>query len=75
MAEPTTEEIVRHIHDWATDRIAGIVQPPDPDYVAVFEPDRESIRDAMALAAEFQEWFDDDDGSSDIDILSIEKCE
>ena len=74
MAEPTTEEIVRHIHDWATDRITSLVQPPDPDYIAVFEPDSESVKDAMALASEFEEWFDDDDNSPEIEIMSIEKC-
>jgi hypothetical protein len=73
MAEPTTEEIVRHIHDWATDRITSLVQPPDPDYIAVFEPDSESVKDAMALASEFGEWFGDDDNSPEIEIMSIEK--
>ena len=73
--EPTTEEIVKHVHDWAIDRVTNLVQPPDEVYVTVFEPDRESIKDAMALAAEFNEWFDDSDSSQDIEIISIERIE
>lgn len=72
MAEATTEDIVRHIHDWAIDRVTSLVQPPDSDYIAVFEPDSESVKDAMALAAEFDEWFSDDGDSGDIEIMSIE---
>ena len=75
MVEPTTEEIVKHVHDWAVDRVTNLVQPPDEVYVTVFEPDRESIKDAMALAAEFNEWFDDTDPSQDIEIMSIERIE
>ena len=64
MAEKTTEELVKMINDWAVDRIEGMVKSSDTT--------QRQVQDALALADEFKEWFEDD-GSPDIEIMSIEE--
>ena len=67
MVEPTTEEIVSHVHDWAIERITDLMDTSSG---------RDNIRDAIAISAEFQEWFEEpEDDSDQIEIMSIEKYE
>ena len=64
MAETTTEELVKMVNDWAIKRIEKMVQSSDTT--------QRQVQDALALADEFQEWFEDD-GSPDIEIMSMER--
>lgn len=64
MAEKTTEELVKMVNDWAIKRIEKMVQSSDTT--------QRQVQDALALADEFQEWFEDD-GSPDIEIMSMER--
>ncbi len=64
MAETTTEELVKMVNDWAVERIENMVQSSDTT--------QRQVRDALALADEFKEWFEDD-GSPDIEIMSMER--
>lgn len=64
MAEKTTEELVKMVNEWAAQRIEDMVKSSDAT--------QRQVRDALALADEFQEWFEDD-GSPDIEIMSIER--
>ncbi len=64
MAEKTTEEIVKMVNEWAVNRIETMVKSSDTS--------QRQVQDALALADEFQEWFEDD-GSPDIEIMSIER--
>lgn len=64
MAETTTEELVKMINDWAVQRIESMVQSSDTT--------QRQVKDALALADEFKEWFEDD-GSPDIEIMSMER--
>ena len=63
MAETTTEELVKMVNDWAVERIERMVQSSDTT--------QRQVKDALALADEFKEWFEDD-GSPDIEIMSME---
>ena len=63
MAEKTTEELVKMVNDWAVERIESMVQSSDTT--------QRQVKDALALADEFKEWFEDD-GSPDIEIMSME---
>ena len=63
MAETTTEELVKMVNDWAVQRIESMVQSSDTT--------QRQVKDALALADEFKEWFEDD-GSPDIEIMSME---
>ena len=63
MAETTTEELVKMVNDWAVERIESMVQSSDTT--------QRQVKDALALADEFKEWFEDD-GSPDIEIMSME---
>ena len=58
MAEKTTEELVKMVNDWAIQRIETMVKSSDTT--------QRQVQDALALADEFQEWFEDD-GSPDIE--------
>ena len=64
MAEKTTEELVKMVNDWAVQRIEDMVKSSDTT--------QRQVQDALALADEFQEWFEDD-GSPDIEIMSMER--
>jgi len=64
MAETTTEELVKMVNDWAIKRIEKMVHSSDTT--------QRQVQDALALADEFQEWFEDD-GSPDIEIMSMER--
>lgn len=64
MAEPTTEEIVKTIHEWAVNRIELMAHSSDSTH--------RQVHDALAIADEFKEWFEDD-GESHIDVISIEE--
>ena len=64
MAEKTTEELVKMVNDWAIQRIETMVKSSDTT--------QRQVQDALALADEFQEWFEDD-GSPDIEIMSMER--
>ena len=64
MAETTTEELVKMVNDWAVERIESMVQSSDST--------QRQVKDALALADEFKEWFEDD-GSPDIEIMSMER--
>tara|TARA_B100001939_G_scaffold194136_1_gene166944 strand:+ start:2544 stop:2741 length:198 start_codon:yes stop_codon:yes gene_type:complete len=64
MAETTTEELVKMVNDWAVQRIESMVQSSDTT--------QRQVKDALALADEFKEWFEDD-GSPDIEIMSMER--
>ncbi len=64
MAEKTTEELVKMVNEWAVNRIETMVKSSDTS--------QRQVQDALALADEFQEWFEDD-GSPDIEIMSIER--
>lgn len=64
MAETTTEELVKMVNDWAVERIESMVQSSDTT--------QRQVKDALALADEFKEWFEDD-GSPDIEIMSMER--
>jgi hypothetical protein len=64
MAETTTEELVKMVNDWAVHRIESMVKSSDTT--------QRQIQDALALTDEFKEWFEDD-GSPDIEIMSIEE--
>jgi len=64
MAEPTTEELVKMVNDWAVERIESMVQSSDTT--------QRQVKDALALTDEFKEWFEDDD-SPDIEIMSMER--
>jgi hypothetical protein len=64
MAETTTEELVKMVNEWAVERIENMVQSSDTT--------QRQVRDALALADEFKEWFEDD-GSPDIEIMSMER--
>ena len=64
MAEKTTEELVKMVNDWAVERIESMVQSSDTT--------QRQVKDALALADEFKEWFEDD-GSPDIEIMSMER--
>ena len=63
MAEKTTEELVKMVNDWAIQRIETMVKSSDTT--------QRQVQDALALADEFKEWFEDD-GSPDIEIMSME---
>ena len=63
MAEKTTEELVKMVNEWAVDRIENMVKSSDTT--------QRQVQDALALADEFKEWFEDD-GSPDIEIMSME---
>ena len=63
MAEKTTEQLVKMVNDWAVERIESMVQSSDTT--------QRQVKDALALADEFKEWFEDD-GSPDIEIMSME---
>jgi len=65
MAEMTTEEIVSKVNTWAMDRVTDIMTSSDSS--------TEDIKNAIAIASEFDEWFDDDEQGGDIEIMSIEK--
>ena len=52
MAETTTEELVKMVNDWAVERIESMVQSSDTT--------QRQVKDALALADEFKEWFEDD---------------
>ena len=64
MAEMTTEEIVKTVHGWAVDRIETLTRDSSTT--------QRQVQDALALADEFKEWFEDD-GESHIDVISIEQ--
>ena len=64
MAEKTTEELVKMVNDWAVERIENMVKSSDTT--------QRQVQDALALADEFKEWFEDD-GSPDIEIMSMER--
>tara|TARA_Y100000004_G_scaffold137705_1_gene156053 strand:- start:13 stop:210 length:198 start_codon:yes stop_codon:yes gene_type:complete len=64
MAEKTTEQLVKMVNDWAVERIESMVQSSDTT--------QRQVKDALALADEFKEWFEDD-GSPDIEIMSMER--
>ena len=64
MAEMTTEEIVKTVHGWAVDRIETLTRDSSTT--------QRQVQDALALADEFREWFEDD-GESHIDVISIEQ--
>ena len=64
MAEKTTEELVKMVNDWAIQRIETMVKSSDTT--------QRQVQDSLALADEFQEWFEDD-GSPDIEIMSMER--
>jgi len=67
MVEPTTEEIVKHVHDWAIERITDLMDTSG---------DKDNIKSAIAISAEFQEWFEEpEDPSDEIDIMCIEEYE
>ena len=67
MVEPTTEEIVTHIHDWAMERVIELMDTSGG---------RDNVRNAIAITAEFQEWFEEpEDPSEQIEIMSIERYE
>lgn len=67
MVEPTTEEIVAHIHDWAMERVIELMDTSGG---------RDNVRNAIAITAEFQEWFEEpEDPSEQIEIMSIERYE
>lgn len=67
MVEPTTEEIVAHIHDWAIERITDLMDSSSG---------KQNIKDAISLTSEFQEWFEDlENTSNEIEIMSIELLE
>jgi hypothetical protein len=65
MAEMTTEEIVSKVNTWAMDRVTDIMTSSDSS--------TEDIKNAIAIASEFDEWFDDGEQGGDIEIMSIEK--
>ena len=52
------------VNDWAVQRIEDMVKSSDTT--------QRQVQDALALADEFQEWFEDD-GSPDIEIMSMER--
>ena len=64
MAETTTEELVKMVNEWAVKRIESMVKSSDTT--------QRQVQDALALADEFKEWFEDD-GESHIDVISIEQ--
>ena len=65
MEEPTTEEIVKKVHDWAVDRITTMMEPSDNS--------RDNIKNAMAISAEFEEWFEDDTDGDELEVMTIEE--
>ena len=52
------------VNDWAVERIESMVQSSDTT--------QRQVKDALSLADEFKEWFEDD-GSPDIEIMSMER--
>ena len=52
------------VNDWAVDRIETLTRDSSTT--------QRQVQDALALADEFKEWFEDD-GESHIDVISIEQ--
>lgn len=64
MEEMTTEDIVKSVSSWAIDRIEFMTKSSVSS--------QRRVKDALAIADEFKEWFEDD-GNSYVDIMSIEE--
>jgi|TARA_B100000085_G_scaffold85498_1_gene77063 hypothetical protein len=65
----TLENTLRHVHDWAIDRIHKLSEdyatPESDTYESI-----ESLDDAFSIQQEFAEWFNPD--ISDHDVVSLE---